>query len=68
MTLVTQKCKHRDVGYQSVGNFFTRELVKEANQHWEPTLGILVTRLPHCEQILNEVRQFISEILYQDTL
>jgi predicted nucleotidyltransferase component of viral defense system len=31
--MLYKKCKHRDVSYQNIDDFFTAELVKEANQH-----------------------------------
>ncbi len=66
--VLDKKCKHRDVAYRSVDDFFTSELIKEANQHWETTLGILVPELPECEQVLNDVKNSISEILYKNTI
>jgi predicted nucleotidyltransferase component of viral defense system len=44
--MLDKKCKHREVSYQNINDFFTPELVKQANQHWQATLGVLVRKLP----------------------
>jgi uncharacterized protein len=61
--MLNKKCQHRDVSYQTIDDFFTPELIKEAHQHWQTTLGNLVVGLPACELILNEVKTLISKIL-----
>ncbi|HSW69434.1 MAG TPA: nucleotidyl transferase AbiEii/AbiGii toxin family protein [Gammaproteobacteria bacterium] len=61
--MLDKKCVHRDVSYQNIDDFFTVELVKEANQHWQPTLGVLVKGLPGCEEVLNETKQLIAKII-----
>jgi predicted nucleotidyltransferase component of viral defense system len=61
--MLDKKCKHRDVSYQNIDDFFTVELVKEANKNWQATLGVLVRELPECTQVLNETKQLISKIL-----
>ncbi len=61
--VLDKKCRHRDVSYKSIDDFFTPELIKEAYQHWQTTLGNLVTGLPGCELVLDEVKILISEIL-----
>jgi len=61
--MLDKKCKHRDVSYQSIDDFFTNELVQEANQHWQSTLGVLVKGLPDCVHVLNETRLLIQKII-----
>jgi hypothetical protein len=61
--MLDKKCVHRDVSYLNIDDFFTVELVKEANQHWQATLGVLVKGLPECEQVLNETKQLVAKIL-----
>ncbi len=61
--MLDKKCKHRDVSYQNIDDFFTTELVKEANQHWQATLGVLVRELPECELVLNEIQLLIKLLL-----
>lgn len=61
--ILGKKCKHRNVTYQSVDDFFTHELVTEANQHWQSTLGILVNQLPECQIILDEVKNFMERMI-----
>lgn len=63
--MLDSKCQHRDVTYQSINDFFTIELVKEANQHWQSTLGILVKGLPDCTLVLNETKSLISKLLIE---
>ncbi len=59
-----KKCKHRNVFYKLIEDFFTNELVKEARQHWQSTLGVFVKDLPECDFILEESKLFISKILF----
>lgn len=42
---------------------FTSELIKEAHQHWQATLGNLVTGLPECELVLKEMRLLLHTFL-----
>lgn len=61
--MLDKKCKHRDVSYQSTDDFFTVELMKEAHQHWQSTLGVLVRGLPDCGHVLDETRLLIQKII-----
>src|SRR3990167_51353 len=63
IAMLDKKCKHREVSYQNIDDFFTVELVKEANQHWQATLGVLVRELPACPSILDETKCLISKII-----
>ena len=62
--MLDKKCKHRSVSYQSIDDFFTPELVKEANTHWQATLGVLVKNLPECSAILGEAKKMIDGVLF----
>lgn len=57
------KCKHRDVSYKIAADFFTDELVREANLHWQETLNNMVVGLPQCQLVLAETRYLINEML-----
>lgn len=61
--ILDKKCKHRGVSYKNIDDFFTSELVKEANQHWQATLGVLVHELPKCELVLDETKLLIKKLL-----
>ncbi len=61
--MLDKKCKHREVSYHNVDNFFTVELVNEAHQHWQGTLGVLLRELPECKQVLDETKLLIANIL-----
>ena len=61
--VLNKKCQHRDVSYLSSNDFFTSELIKEANQHWQATLGNLVVGLPECRIVLDEAKVLIENIL-----
>lgn len=63
IAILTEKCKHRDVSYLTIDDFFTAELTKEAHQHWQATLGNLVVGLPECGLVLEEVKALISRTL-----
>lgn len=62
--MLDKKCKHRNVSYKIVDDFFTPELIKEAHQHWQTTLGNLVTGLPECNQILEETKLLIIKFIF----
>ena len=40
-------------------------LVKEANQHWQATLGVLVRELPECGNVLEETKLFIATFVFK---
>jgi hypothetical protein len=61
--MLDKKCQHRDVSYHTVDDFSTPELVKETHQHWQATLGNLVSGLPDCGLLLDETRLLIANIL-----
>lgn len=61
--VLNKKCQHRDVFYKTVDDFFTIELTSEAHKNWDGALGRLITGLPKCELVLDEVRGLISSIL-----
>lgn len=60
INMLNKKCFNRDVSYQTIDDFFTPELVNEAHQHWQSTLGNLVNGLPECELILTETKELLS--------
>jgi uncharacterized protein len=60
-----KKCAHRNVSYQQIDDFFTPELLQEAHQHWQATLGILVRDLPECERVLGETKLLITKFLHR---
>lgn len=62
LEVLGKKCKHRDVSFSNINDFFTVELVEEAHKHWQPTLGVLVRGLPECGQLLDETKLLISQI------
>lgn len=63
LKMLDKKCNHRNVSYKTIDDFFTTELVNEANQHWQATLGVLVRELPECGSVLDETKLLISKLL-----
>lgn len=63
IAVLDKKCRHREVSYQNVDDFFTVELVKEAHLHWQATLGVLLKDLPACELVLDETKLLIGNII-----
>jgi hypothetical protein len=61
--MLDKKCQHRNVSYKTIDDFFTPELTKEAHQHWQMTLGNLVTGLPECAQTLKETKRLLEKII-----
>lgn len=62
--MLNKKCQHRDVTYKTVDDFFTPELIKEAHQHWQATLGNLIIGLPECDAVLTETKLLIKKIVF----
>ena len=58
-----KKCKHRNVSYKTIDDFFTPELISEANKHWESTLGNMLVGLPKCDLVLKETNILIKKLL-----
>lgn len=57
------KCVVRDVTYAGLDDFFTPLLVSEAQRAWESNLGTFVRNLPPCEQVLDELRSLMEEVI-----
>lgn len=62
--MLNKKCQHRDVTYKTIDDFFTTELIKEALQHWDATLGNLVTGLEECNVVLKETKLLIEQTIF----
>lgn len=67
LTTLDKKCKHRNVSYNELDDFFTEELIREANQHWQATLGDLIKDLPGCALVLEETRVLVRSVLCEDS-
>ena len=63
MYLLDQKCKHRDVTFKSLEDFFTKELVDEAHRHWDSNLASFIAELPQCDLVLAELRESLANLL-----
>lgn len=63
--MLDKKCQHRGVSYKNIDDFFTAELVKEANQHWQATLGVLVRDLPECNKVLGDTKELILNYVFK---
>ena len=63
MPLLEQKCTHRKVAYRSVDDFFTDKLLSEARTHWQSTLGSFIADLPPLENVIGDLRYFLSKII-----
>jgi hypothetical protein len=62
--LLKSKCDHKMVNYNSIDDFFTPHLVKEANKHWKSNLHLLTNDLPNCEYVLSKTRDLILSLLW----
>lgn len=63
LDVLDKKCKHRDVSYQSIDDFFTSELIKEAQKNWQETLAAFVRDLPECDALLDEAKKLIFKVI-----
>jgi hypothetical protein len=57
------KCVVRGVAYAGLDDFFTPLLVGEAQRAWASNLGAFVRNLPSCEQVLDELRLLMVEVI-----
>jgi len=62
--LLQAKCKHRNVQYVSLNDFFSDELVFEANKHWDSNLRPFVKDLPECQYVLDQLRVLLNALFY----
>ncbi len=62
-TILARKSAHRQVSYQSLNDFFSDELVFETRRHWDTNLGSFVTDLPECQEVLEQLRILLRELL-----
>lgn len=54
--LLEKKAAHVGVSYHTVEDFFTKELIQEAQDNWESNLGAFVSDLPPCDKVLAELQ------------
>jgi len=43
----------------------TPELIKEAEQHWQITLGNLVVGLAECDQVLDKTKSLLKKFIFK---
>src|SRR5262249_41739615 len=56
---LARKAKHRDVSYAGLDDFFTEQLVNEAQTHWDSNLRPFVANLPAVDLVLSELRAML---------
>jgi len=61
LTLLEKKSQHADVSFTQLSDFFTNELVKEAQDNWDSNLGTFVKDLPDCNTVLKDLQKLISK-------
>ena len=61
--LLHRKAAHRAVSWRSLDDFFTRELVAEADRTWDTNLGAFIPDLPECSVVLTQLRASLSAVL-----
>jgi uncharacterized protein len=54
--LLARKCAVRGVSFESLDDFFTAELVSEAQRHWQGNLAPFVRDLPTCDEVLSSLK------------
>jgi predicted nucleotidyltransferase component of viral defense system len=57
------KNAHRNVFFQITEDFFSKELVSEASRNWENSLGAFVIDLPEFDQVMQELKPLIHQVL-----
>lgn len=66
LEVLDKKCKHREVTYSIIEDFFTPELIKEAQQYWQATLGVLVRNLPLCDIVIEKTKLLTNDLFYRN--
>ncbi len=61
--LLEQKCAHKQVSFVDEASFFNEKILANVSQTWNQWLGPLVTSLPSCDRIINELRPKIASLL-----
>lgn len=61
--LLKEKCRLRNVDYSDIDDFFTEELVNDAQKHWQGSLGALIKDLPECGHVLGEAKRLMRDIV-----
>lgn len=62
-SILHQKCSVRDVGFDSLEDFFPDVVVTEAKRQWQSSLADLVRPLPEFETVISGLRRWIPSIL-----
>ena len=57
--LLRKKCEVRSVFFRVLDDFFTEELVSEAQRHWDATLMAFVPDLAPSGQVLDELKEML---------
>ncbi len=66
LPLLRKKCEVRDVDFKTIDDFFTKELVTEAERSWNTMLATFVPDLPPFEVVQQELREMLEPILMPD--
>lgn len=61
--ILPEKMAHRGVGFQSLDDFFTPQLLGEARRNWRTNLGTFVSQLPDVDVVLADLRPLITAVL-----
>jgi predicted nucleotidyltransferase component of viral defense system len=61
--ILPEKMAHRGVGFETVDDFFTPQLLVEARRNWQSNLGTFVSPLADVELVLTDLRSLIAELL-----
>lgn len=64
--LLDQKCKLRNVSFQSLEDFFSEELVSEAHKHWKANLSPFLAELPECSTVIEDLRRSLNRLVFHN--
>ena len=63
LPLLRKKCDVRGVDFKTIDDFFTKELVNEAERSWNTMLATFVPDLPPFKVVQRELRDMLEPIL-----
>ncbi len=58
--ILDRKFNHRNVTYRNINDFFSNELVTEAQKSWNSNLSPFISKLPDCDYVLYELRKSLG--------
>ncbi len=63
-SLLPLKCSIKGVAFKTIADFFDEKIIAEVKKTWTDWLGPLVSDLPECELVLEELRDKVATMIH----